>query len=93
MIDEGDPDHGDALPFARSYDSFKHMTGIALLSLGGVFAFADGSGIKFDPKQLVVILGFILVAAVTSVLMAGQLATLEIKPEPREIVARHGPNE
>ena len=23
------------LPFARSYDSFKHTTGIALLSLGG----------------------------------------------------------
>jgi hypothetical protein len=44
---------------------------------------------QFDRKQLVVILAFITVAAVTSVLMAGHLAALEIRPEPREKTARH----
>ncbi|KQN25687.1 hypothetical protein ASE86_05620 [Sphingomonas sp. Leaf33] len=87
MIDDDGGD-GDGLPFARSYDSFKHMTGIALLSLGGVFAFADGGGMQFERRQLVVILGCILMAALTSMIMAGQLAALEVKPEPREIVAR-----
>ena len=85
---ENDNEPTDGTPFARSYDSFKHMTGVSLLSLGGVFAFADGSGMVFERKQLVVILGFILIATVTSVLMAGQLAALEVKPEPRAAVAR-----
>lgn len=78
----------DGLPFARTYDSFKHMAGISLLSLGGVFAFADGDGIRFARNQLIVILGFILAAAATSIYMAGSLATLEIKPEPREQTVR-----
>ncbi|SOB87417.1 hypothetical protein SAMN06297144_2549 [Sphingomonas guangdongensis] len=88
MIDEDEVGVGEQ-PFARSYDSFKHMTGVALLSLGGVFAFTDGSGgMQFDRKQIVVILSCFLVAAVTSVLMAGSLAALEVKPEPRAVVAR-----
>lgn len=86
MID--DDETSDGLPFARSYDSFKHMTGVSLLSLGGVFAFAGGGSMQFGRGQLIVILAFITVAAVTSVLMAGQLAALEVKPEPREAVAR-----
>ena len=87
MIDD-DGGHADGLPFARSYDSFKHMAGISLLSLGGVFAFADGDGLRFARGQLIVILGFILLAAITSIFMAGSLASLEIKPEPREQVVR-----
>ncbi|MHA6722761.1 hypothetical protein [Sphingomonas sp. RS2018] len=87
MIDE-DSDHDDDLPFARSYDSFKHMAGISLLSLGGIFAFADSSGLRFARPQLVVVLGFVLLAAVTSIYMAGSLAALEVRPEPRETVAR-----
>jgi hypothetical protein len=87
MIEEDD-EPTEGTPFARSYDSFKHMTGVSLLSLGGVFAFADGGGMQFERKQLVVVLGFILIATVTSVLMAGQLAALEVKPEPRDTVAR-----
>lgn len=87
MIDEDDASP-DGLPFSRTYDSFKHMAGISLLSLGGVFAFADGDGIRFARNQLIVILGFILVAAATSIYMAGSLATLEIKPQPRERTVR-----
>jgi len=88
MIEEDGAEPGEA-PFARSYDSFKHMTGVSLLSLGGVFAFADGGGgMVFERKQLVVVLGAFLVSTVTSVLLAGQLAALEVKAEPREVVAR-----
>ena len=77
-----------ALPFARSYDFFKHMAGIALVSLGGVFAFADGSGVEFEKRQLIVVLAFIGIAGLTSLLMASSLATLEVKPEPDATVAR-----
>jgi hypothetical protein len=87
MIDEDEAAHGEA-PFARSYDFFKHMTGIALVSLGGVFAFADGGGTRFEHRQLIVILSFIGLAGVTSLLMAAHLAGIEVKPEPREKVAR-----
>ena len=87
MIEE-DKDNGDGLPFARTYDSFKHTTSVALLSLAGVFAFADGGGMQFKRGQLIVILTFIAIAGVTSMMMAGSLATLEIKPEPREDVVR-----
>ena len=87
MIDEGQVAARD-LPFARSYDFFKHMTGVALLSLGGVFAFADGKGVDFKPRQLIIILAFIGLAGVTSLLMASSLATLEVKPEADAQVAR-----
>jgi len=87
MIEEGDETGGDA-PFARSYDFFKHMTGIALVSLGGVFAFADGDGAQFERKRLVVVLTFIGIAGVTSLVMASSLATIEVKPEPHAQVAR-----
>jgi hypothetical protein len=53
-----------------------------------VFAFADGGGMQFKPAQIIVILTFIATAGITSVIMAGSLATLEVKPEPRDQVAR-----
>jgi hypothetical protein len=90
MIGPGDEANEAArpLPFARSYDFFKYMTGIALVSLGGVFAFADRSGAEFERKQLIVVLSFIGVAGLTSLLMASSLSSLEIKPEADETVAR-----
>ncbi|UVI39146.1 hypothetical protein [Qipengyuania spongiae] len=75
-------------PFGRSYDFFKHTTGISLVSLGGVFAFADGQETEFDPPQLIVVLTFIGLAGVTSLLMASHLASIEVKPHPRAKVAR-----
>lgn len=88
MIEEDDDLPRGELPFARSYDSFKHSTSLALFSLGGVFAFTGGGAIQFKPAQIVIILAFIGVAGVISMLMVGSLATLEVKPEPREVVAR-----
>lgn len=85
---EDDSDVGGEAPFPRSYDSFKHMTGIALLSLGGVFAFADGDGMRFARGQLIVILAFLMIALVASVLMVGHLASLEVKAEPRDKTVR-----
>ncbi|WP_374405858.1 hypothetical protein [Pelagerythrobacter sp.] len=76
------------VPFGRSYDFFKHTTGISLVSLGGVFAFADGQGTEFDPKQLIVVLVFIGLAGVTSLLVASYLASLEVTPHSRDKVAR-----
>ncbi|WP_288938383.1 hypothetical protein [uncultured Sphingomonas sp.] len=87
MIEADDAPEGE-LPFGRSYDFFKHATGIALVSLGGVFAFADGQGTRFEHKQLIVILGFIGLAGVVSLLMASHLASLEVTPQPRAKVAR-----
>lgn len=88
MIDDDGLDvHGEPA-FARSYDFFKHMTGVSLVSLGGVFAFIDGSGLQFNRRTLIVVLVLIGVAGVTSFLMAAGLATLEVKPEPHATVAR-----
>ena len=87
MIEDSDEPVGDA-PFPRSYDFFKHTTGIALVSLGGGFAFADGQGVRFEHKQLIVILAFIGLAGVTSLFMASHLASLEVSAHPRAKVAR-----
>jgi ABC-type Na+ efflux pump permease subunit len=88
VIEEDDDLPRGELPFARSYDSFKHSTSLALFSLGGVFAFTGGGAIQFKPAQIIVILAFIGIAGITSMLMVGALATLEVKPEPREVMAR-----
>lgn len=86
--DESQPARDGEAPFARSYDYFKHMTGVALVSLGGVFAFVDGGGLQFDRPTLIVVLAFIALAGITSFAMAGGLAGLEVKAEPRETTAR-----
>lgn len=88
MIDDDAGEDGLPVPFARSYDYFKYMTGIALLSLGGIFAFADGGGTQFEKRQVVILVTFIGLAGVTSLLMAASLATLEVKPEPQVQVVR-----
>ena len=88
MIDESEPEPHDALPFARTYDYFKYMTGIALVSIGGVFAFLDGEGVKLDPKRAVIVIAFLGLAGVTSLLMAASLAGLETKPVPHDKLAR-----
>ncbi len=89
MTDEDEASGDDlVVPFARSYDFFKHTTGISLVSLGGVFAFADGQGTDFDPRQIIVVLSFIGLAAVTSLLVASYLAGLEVTPYSRPKVVR-----
>ncbi len=89
MIDEDDdPGADESLPFARSYDYFKHTTGVSLISLGGVFAFADSKGAAFEAKQLVIVLTFIGLPGVISLMMVSVLAALEVKPEPQAKVAR-----
>ena len=88
MDEDIETSHDRDVPFARSYDFFKHTTGISLVSLGGVFAFADGQGTEFDPKQLIVVLVFIGLAGATSLLVASYLASLEVKPHSRAEVAR-----
>ncbi|WP_423602307.1 hypothetical protein [Sphingomonas sp. MS122] len=89
MIDENDPGWGSTeLPFARAYDYFKHMTGVSLISIGGVFALLDGAGAKFDPRRVIIVLGAIGLAGVISLLMAGALASIEVKPVPQAKTAR-----
>lgn len=89
MTDENEPEKGSKeLPFARAYDFFKHMTGISLISIGGVFAFVDGSAAKIDPVKLVVIMGFICLAGVVSLLQALTLAGLESQPVAHAKLAR-----
>jgi len=86
--DEPAPERGDDLPFGRAYDYFKHLTGISLVSIGGVFAFMDGTGAKFDPRRVVIVLSAIGVAGVISLLMAGHLVSIEVKPVLHAKVAR-----
>lgn len=76
------------VPFARSYDFFKHMTGIALLSIGGVFAFLDGAATSPDRLKYAMVLGFLGLSGVTSLIMASTLASVETKPIPHAKLAR-----
>ncbi|PKP89153.1 MAG: hypothetical protein CVT77_18575 [Alphaproteobacteria bacterium HGW-Alphaproteobacteria-16] len=73
-------ERGSEMPFARAYDYFKHLTGISLLSVGGVFAFLDGGEITLDPRRAAIVLACLGLAGATSLLMAGNLAALEVKP-------------
>lgn len=86
--DEAAPKDDDALAFARPYDYFKHLTGVALLSIGGVLAFMDGGAIRFQALQGVIILAALGIAGVISLLMAGTLAALEVRPVPHDKMAR-----
>jgi hypothetical protein len=89
MNDDNQPERSSAeLPFARAYDFFKHMTGIALISIGGVFAFLDNAGTKLDAKSITAVLAALGLSGVTSLLMSNTLATLEVKPVPEAKVAR-----
>lgn len=89
MIEEGSvTESGGELPFGRAYDYLKHLTGIALVSIGGVFAFMDGSGIAFDTRRVIIILAALGTAGVISLVMAGALASIEVKPVVHAKLAR-----
>ena len=88
MIDDQNDYPANDMSFARSYDYFKYMTGVSLLALGGIFAFADGNGTQFEKGQVIILLAFIGIAGVTSLLMASSLAGLEVKSEPHDQVVR-----
>ncbi|WP_137861056.1 MULTISPECIES: hypothetical protein [unclassified Sphingomonas] len=89
MNDDSQPEHsGGDLPFARAYDFFKHMTGISLVSLGGVFAFVGGGAIKVEPVKLYLALGFIGLGGVISLFHTTVLAALETRSVPREKLAK-----
>lgn len=87
MIDDTENPETSA-PFARSYDFFKHMTGIALLSIGGVFAFLDGPATPSDKLKYAIVLAFLGLAGVSSLLMASVLAMIEAKPVAHTKLAR-----
>ncbi|WP_294299523.1 hypothetical protein [uncultured Sphingomonas sp.] len=85
---EDDGDLTGEAPFPRSYDFFKHMTGIALVSIGGVFAFLDGNGARMERRQVISVLIFLGLSGVTSLLMATTLAGVEVKPTDRAKLAK-----
>lgn len=88
MIDEDDDLTREA-PFPRAYDFFKHMTGIALVSIGGVFAFLDGgAGAQMERAQVISVLVFIGLSGVTSLMMATTLAGVEVKPIAHDKLAK-----
>jgi hypothetical protein len=78
--DESAPEREGELPFGRAYDYFKHLTGISLVSIGGVFALMDGTGTTLDPRRVIILLAALGVSGVISLLMAGALASIEVKP-------------
>jgi hypothetical protein len=88
MTEDETAERKDELPFGRAYDYFKHLTGISLVSIGGVFAFMDGSGATFDPRRVIIVLAAIGIAGVISLLMAGVLVTIEVKPVAYARIAR-----
>lgn len=89
MTDEDELGRGSAeMPFARAYDYFKHLTGVSLISIGGVFALLDGAGAKFDARRVIIVLAAIGLAGVISLLMAGALASIEVKPVPHAKTVR-----
>ena len=88
MTDENEPVPGNAeLPFARAYDYFKHMTGVSLISIGGVFALIGGPT-KIGRAKLLIILAAIGLTGVISLYQASALGTLESKPVPHAKLAK-----
>lgn len=88
MTDDDALPGGSEAPFARAYDYFKHMTGIALISIGGVFAFLDGSATPLDRKQVIIVLAFLGLSGMTSLMMASTLAGVEVKPMQQDQLAK-----
>lgn len=65
---------GDA--FARVYDFFKHMTGIVLVSIGGVIGLSKGEGASINPVAFGIIIGCLSAAGLVAVTMLWQLASM-----------------
>ena len=88
MTDQNQPEPGSAeLPFARAYDYFKHLTGVSLISIGGVFALIGGPT-QIERRKLLVILASIGIAGVISLYQSSALGSLESKPVPHEKLAK-----
>lgn len=80
--------YANGAAFPRSYDFFKHMTGVALISLGGVFALMQTMSEAGDRRRGIAALAAICLSGAISLTMASALATLEVKPARLEKIAK-----
>lgn len=83
MIDVSDPD-GGARPHQRAYDFLKHLTGVSLISLGGITGLLGGQGPEVPKAKLIMLMSCIglagAVALFTSARIVGTIDLDEGKP-------------
>ncbi len=87
MIDSADADHPDTL-HQRAYDFFKHLTGVSLVSLGGIMGLLGGQGPEVPKSKLIVLMCFIGVSGAVSLFTAATIVTTSDLGEGKRISTR-----
>lgn len=72
MIDEGDPENTDRL-HQRAYDFFKHLTGVSLISLGGITGLLGGQGPEVPKAKLIMLMICIGLAGAVSLFTSARI--------------------
>ncbi len=62
-------------PYPRAYDFFKHLTGVSLISLGGIIGLLGGQGPDVPKAKLIVLMGFIGVSGAVSLFTAATIVS------------------
>ena len=62
--------------FARLYDFFKHLTGLVLVSIGGVLGLLKGGDPAISPVAFGLVIGSLSLAGVVAVTTLAQLASM-----------------
>ena len=66
-------------PLARSYDYFKHLTTVSLITIGGVFGLLQGDGPKLKPVAIMVVMGILAASGAISMLMTSAIAATDLR--------------
>lgn len=76
------------LVFARFYDFFKHMTGVALVSIGGVLSLSSGTNILINSTTLFLIITSLGISGLIAVLMLSMLTAIGLKDASYKMTVR-----
>ncbi len=91
MIDDGDHDGTDRR-HQRAYDFLKHLTGVSLISLGGITGLLGGQGPEVPKAKLIMLMSCIglagAVSLFTSARIVGTIDLGESKPISTAAVRR-----
>lgn len=70
---------GDDAAYSRMYDFFKYLTGIALVSIGGVLGLLQGGGPNIRPFAIVGVVCTLGLGGLIAMSMASSMASAPLK--------------
>lgn len=84
MTDDEAPIVANDIAIARAYDYFKHLTTVALISIGGVFGLLQGDGPRLKTTAVILVIALIGLAGGISLIAISSITAADLQGKSLE---------